>query len=356
VAVASGTGRAWATLVPAHLPTHVRESVLSALCNYEPSIEGRGLSQGATDVNADGKNAQEPGPKPEPADPPTEVTSTAPTPAVVKAASGTTVGMLARRFKGRAMGIVGVAAVIVVGSIIGSSLLSSSNARGDNRLKTQLTASHSAAAATGATITVTGNGQVEGTPDTATFDVGVETTAANAVDALERNNAQVVLLEASLEQHGVLAKNLQTSWFNLSANTNNNNVVTGFSADDSLSVTMNNLSGLGEALDAAVHATGNGVTLNGISFSIANQSSLLATARAQAMQQASTEASQLAAGGGLAVGPIVKVTDQENAGQQIFYGPVNAAAAASSAVPVQAGQQQISVQVTVVYQLVPVSS
>ena len=117
---------------------------------------------------------------------------------------------------------------------------------------------------------------------------------------------------------------------------------------------MNNLSDLGEALDAAVHTTGNGVTLDGISFSIANQSSLLAAVSAQAMQQASTEASQLAAGGGLAVGPIVKVTDQENAGQQIFYAPVNAAA--SSPVPVQAGQQQISVQVTVVYQLVPVSS
>lgn len=307
-------------------------------------------------MNTDGNSAQEPAPKSEPADVAMQVTRSATAqaePAIV--APRTAVGLLSRNLKGRTIGVVAVAAVIVVGSIIGSSILSSSNGRrGSTNLKTVLAASHSAAAATGATITVTGNGQVEGTPDTATFDVGVQTTAKNAVDALEHNNAQVALLEASLEQHGVLAKNLQTSSFNLSANTNNNNVVTGFSADDSLSVTMNNLSDLGEALDAAVHATGNGVTLDGISFSIANQSSLLAAARAQAMQQASTEASQLAAGGGLAVGPIVKVTDQENAGQQIFYAPVNAAA--SSPVPVQAGQQQISVQVTVVYQLVPVSS
>ena len=71
-------------------------------------------------------------------------------------------------------------------------------------------------------------------------------------------------------------------------------------------------------------ATGNGVTLDGISFSISNQSALLATARAQAMQAANTEATQVAAGGGLALGPIVSITDQENAGQYVYYN-VNAA-------------------------------
>jgi uncharacterized protein YggE len=223
-------------------------------------------------------------------------------------------------------------------------------------MRTDLTASHSAAAASGATITVTGNGQVEGTPDTATFQIGVDTTATTAVEALENNNSQVATLESSLEQNGVLAKNMQTSWLNLSANTNSKGRVTGFSADDELNVTMNNLSDLGAALDAAVEATGSGVTLDGISFSISNQSALLATARAQAMQAANTEATQVAAGGGLALGPIVKITDQENAGQQVFYAPVNAAAGTASPVPVQPGQEQLSVQVTVVYQLVAASS
>jgi uncharacterized protein YggE len=262
-----------------------------------------------------------------------------------------------RSLRTRAIGIAGISALVVGGSILGSTVLSGAGASRGTNLKTILASTHSAAAAGGATITVTGNGQVEGTPDTATFTIGVDTTAQTAVHALERNNAQVAALEKSLEQSGVLAKDMQTSWFNLSANTNNNNVVTGFSADDELTVTMSDISNLGQALDAAVHATGDGVTLGGISFSVANQSTLLAAARAQAMQQASTEATQLAAGGGLALGPIVKVTDQENAGQQVFFAPVNAAgASASSPVPVQPGQQQISVSVTVVYQLVSASS
>lgn len=263
--------------------------------------------------------------------------------------------MLGRSFTARVVGIVGVAALVVVGSLIGSAVLSSSGSfpRSAN-IRTVLTASHSAATASPGTITVTGNGEVEGTPDTATFDVGVNTTARTAVKALEENNAQVATLEQSLEQSGVELKDMQTSWLDLSANTNAKGKITGFSADDDLTVTMHNLSDVGEALDAAVSATGNGVTLDGISFSISNQSTLLAAARAQAMQAANTEATQVAAGGGLALGPIVSITDQENAGQYVYYSPVNVAAPVSSggAVPVQAGQQQISVQVTVVYQLV----
>jgi hypothetical protein len=264
----------------------------------------------------------------------------------------------ARSFKARAVTIVGLATLVVVGSVLGAAALSSSGASRGSNLKSVLTASHGAAAAAGATITVTGNGQVEGTPDTANFSVGVQTTSHSAVNALERNNAQVTALENSLEADGVLVKNIQTSWLDLSANTNSAGDVTGFTADHELSVTMSNLGKLGSALDDAVHATGNGVTLGGISFSISNQSALLAAARSQAMLEANTEASQVAAGGGLALGPIVKVTDQENAGQQVFFAPVNVAAGSpsDSAVPVQPGQQQISVSVTVVYQLVTPTS
>jgi uncharacterized protein YggE len=244
--------------------------------------------------------------------------------------------------------------LVVVGSLVGSAVLSSSGSspRSAN-IRTVLTASHDATSTSPATITVTGNGEVEGTPDTATFNIGVNTTAHTAVEALEGNNAQVATLEQSLEQSGVQLKDMQTSYLNLSANTNSRGKVKSFSADDELTVTMNDLSSLGQALDAAVTATGNGVTLDGISFSVSNQSSLLATARAQAMQAANTEATQVAAGGGLTLGPIVSITDQENAGQYVFYN-VNAAVptASGTAVPVQPGQQQISVQVTVVYQLV----
>lgn len=259
-----------------------------------------------------------------------------------------------RSFTARATGVVAVAALVVVGSLVGAAALSSAGSSPrSTSIKTVLTTSHDASTSSPATITVTGNGVVEGTPDTAIFNIGVDTTAHTALKALEQNNAKVATLEQSLEQSGVQLKDMQTSYLNLSANTNSKGWVRSFSAEDDLTVTMNDLSSLGQALDAAVTATGNGVTLDGISFSISNQSALLASARAQAMQAANTEATQVAAGGGMTVGPIVSITDQENAGQYVYYN-LNAAApvATGTAVPVQAGQQQISVQVTVVYQLV----
>lgn len=313
-------------------------------------------------MNEDRVNDREPGVLPGPGDSAQESPNAGLQPTVVDAGGPTSAGAPAagaarkpgQGFTVRAVGIVGVAALVVVGSVLGAAALSSagSSPRPAN-LKTVLTASHAAPATSAATITVTGNGEVEGTPDTATFNIGVSTTAHTAVEALEGNNTQVATLEQSLEQSGVQLKDMQTSWLNLSANTNSRGKVKNFTADDELTVTMNNLSNLGAALDAAVTATGNGVTLDGISFSISNQSALLGAARAQAMQAANTEATQVAAGGGLTLGPIVSITDQENAGQYVYYSQLNTAApVAGTAVPVQPGQQQISVQVTVVYQLV----
>jgi uncharacterized protein YggE len=300
-------------------------------------------------MNEESEASQEPGVVPEPVSPAQSPASGAPPAATPSSAAG----HVGQSSLARTVVVVGVAVLVVVAAVFGAVALGNSDrsSRGSGNIKIVLASSHAAAASSGAQITVTGSGEVEGTPDTASFGIGVNTTASSAVGALEQNNSQVSSLEHSLEQSGVLAKDIQTSWLNLNTNTNNKGDVTGFSADDELNVTMHNLSDLGEALDSAVHATGNGVELDGINFSISNQSGLLAAARAQAMLSARTEASQLAAGAGLTLGSIVRVTDQENNNPNpVYYSPVSLAATASR-VPVQAGQQQISVQVTVVYQL-----
>ena len=203
-----------------------------------------------------------------------------------------------------------------------------------------------------ATINVTGSGTVQGTPDTLSFQVGVQTVAASAAVALAQNNARVLLLEKALLGNGVTKKNMQTSGLNIYQNTNSQGQVTGFSVVDDLNVTTHKLKLAGAAIDAAAHAAGNGVQFNGVTFSISNESKLLAAARAKAMRTAHTQASQVAAGGGASVGSIVKVTDQENSAPNNVYFPVAyASAKASSGVPIQAGSQSINVQVTVTYAL-----
>lgn len=209
--------------------------------------------------------------------------------------------------------------------------------------------SHSSGAST---ITVTGSGTVTGTPNTMSFQIGVQTTASSATGALNENNLQVGRLESSLLANGIVKKNLQTSGLNIYTNTNSLNEVTGFTADDQLNVTTHDIKKAGAALDAAAQAVGNGIQLNGVTFSISNQSKLLAAARARAIKNAHTEAAQIAKGAGTTVGSIVKVVDQENSGTTgVFYPAAYDLSAAKSSVPIQRGSQTISVQVQAVYSL-----
>ena len=203
-----------------------------------------------------------------------------------------------------------------------------------------------------ATISVTGTATVKGTPDTVSFQIGMETMNVNAATALSMNNGRVKALEAALMKHGVTKKEMQTSGLDIQANTNNLGQVTGFTVDDDLTVTMHELAKAGAAIEAAAQAGGNGVELNGITFSISNDSKLLAQARANAMRNAHTEASNIATAGGTSLTGILKVTDQENQSSP-YPEPVTFAAASTlvRSVPLQAGSESLSVQVSVVYAL-----
>jgi hypothetical protein len=210
------------------------------------------------------------------------------------------------------VGLVAVLVLIAVG-FTGAALKNNNNTKG----------------ASPATISVTGTATVKGTPDTVSFQIGMETINVNAATALSMNNGRVKALEAALMKHGVTKKEMQTSGLDIQANTNNAGQVTGFTVDDDLTVTMHDLAKAGAAIESAAQAGGNGVELNGI-----------------------TEASNIATAGGTSLTGILKVTDQENQNSP-FPEPVTFAAAATAvrSVPLQAGSESLSVQVSVVYSL-----
>ncbi len=201
------------------------------------------------------------------------------------------------------------------------------------------------------TITVTGSGTVQGTPDTINFQIGVSTVNATATAALTENDNKVRALEAALLKNGVTKKEMQTSGLNIYDNTNNQGVVTGFTVEDTLNVTMHHVQRAGVAIDAAARAVGNGVQLNGVSFTITNDSSLLRAARIRAMDNARLAAGQLAKAGDTQVTGIVKITDNENQSSGTYYPPLAYGASLKASVPIQTGSQPVNVQVTVIYSL-----
>src|SRR5215213_4458864 len=91
-------------------------------------------------------------------------------------------------------------------------------------------------------VTVVGHGEVKGAPDTATVQIGVETEAATAKDALAQNSAQAQAVQEKLVKLGVDAKDMQTS--NVSINPtygNDGRQVTGYHVANSVTVTIHKL-------------------------------------------------------------------------------------------------------------------
>jgi uncharacterized protein YggE len=201
-------------------------------------------------------------------------------------------------------------------------------------------------------VTVVGHGEVKGKPDTATIQIGVETEAAVAKDALAKNTEEAAALQAKLKELGVAESDMQTSNFSIYPTYGTDGrQITGYHVSNSVIVKIRALDQAGTLLDQVVQAGAN--SISSITFSVEDPNALLGQAREQAIQDAKARAEQLAKAGGAAVGDVLVIT--ENVGAQP---PVPmprmadaAAVAESKAVPVQPGEQSFSVDVQVTYQL-----
>jgi uncharacterized protein YggE len=200
-------------------------------------------------------------------------------------------------------------------------------------------------------VTVVGHGEVKGTPDTATVQIGVETEAATAKDALAQNTTQAQAIQAQLVKLGVAEKDIQTSNFSINPTYGNDNrQVTGYHVSNMVTVKIRDLAKSGTLLDQVVQAGAN--SIYGVSFSVEDPQALLDKAREQAVQNAKARATQLASAGGAGVGDVLVIS--ENVAAQPIPMPMAAARAEdaqSSAVPVQPGEQSFSVDVQVTFGL-----
>lgn len=212
------------------------------------------------------------------------------------------------------------------------------------------------ACGSGPTVTATGSGMANGTPNLLTMRIGVQTTANSASAALSKNNSEAQTLVTTLEHGGVKASDIQTS--NLSINPTyaggNNPKVTGYQVEDDVTVQVHQLSSAGSLIDAAAAKLGNDVRFNGLSFSVSDPSGPSAAARAAALHVAVIEAQAMAKAAGSSLGALCSISDNGSSQPQpILEGNsgISASAGSLQAAPIQAGTQQFSAQVTVTYRL-----
>lgn len=202
------------------------------------------------------------------------------------------------------------------------------------------------------TLTVTGSGTVYLTPDVAYINVGVHTENPDIAQALADNNRQAQAVVDALENLGVAAEDIQTSSFSIWSMQDYDEMgqtYIKYTVDNTVYVTVRDLTRLGSLLDTVVGAGANNI--NSIQFDVLDKAAAQAEARQMAMDNAAALAGELAGTAGLKLGEIQSITYSDFASTPFFFGLGGGGGsdAPNASVPIQPGRQQVSVTVNVSY-------
>lgn len=201
------------------------------------------------------------------------------------------------------------------------------------------------------TLSATGHGEVYIAPDLAYINIGVHTEDTSVSAALTANSDQAKAVADALTALGVEAKDIQTSNFSvypMSTYGPDGNVSGKYYAvDNTVYVTVRDLSKLGTLLDSVVSSGAN--SINSISFDIENKDAALAQARDLAIANAKSEAEGIAKAADIQLAGLQNISISSSSNGTVYEGKGGNYAAAASSVPVSAGQLLIAVDAYLTY-------
>lgn len=204
------------------------------------------------------------------------------------------------------------------------------------------------------TITLTGRGSVEHTPDVAMINVGVQVEAKTAAEAMQQQATQMTGVFAAVKAAGIADKDMQTG--NLSLNpvyeypNNARPRLTGYQASNQLMIKVRKLDTLGKTMDAVVKGGGN--TINGVSFSVDQPEKYQNDARIEAIKDAAAKAELYAQAVGYKVKRIVTISEQEYYPQPVpMVMQMRQQDMAAESTPIAAGEVSLTQTVNVVFEL-----
>ena len=203
------------------------------------------------------------------------------------------------------------------------------------------------------TVTVTGSGKVTLTPDIAYISIGVQTQDASAAVATTENNTKAQAIITAIKGFAVADKDIQTTDFNIypQQQYDEHGNITGITyvVNNTVYVTIRDLTKLGDLLDATVRAGANNI--NSIQFDVADKSEALSQARLAAVADAHKQAEELTTASGASLGEVQTISYYDtSAPSDVSFAKTEGLVTLPS-VPVQAGSMQITTTVTIVYGL-----
>jgi uncharacterized protein YggE len=206
------------------------------------------------------------------------------------------------------------------------------------------------------TISVNGNAQVILAPDIAYVSIGVHSEVETAKAAVAANNELTQQVVDAIKGQGVDEKDIQTTNFSVyqqqKVGPNGEQQGVYFAADNTVYVTIHDLTKIGDILDASVAAGANNIY--GITFDVKDKDAAMASGRDQAMADAKAQAEQLASAAGATLGDVQNISYYSNPPTPYYYDSKalgGGAAQGATSVPISPGQLTMTVSVSVTYGL-----
>ncbi|MBY5607397.1 SIMPL domain-containing protein [Rhizobium leguminosarum] len=206
-------------------------------------------------------------------------------------------------------------------------------------------------------ISVTGDGESSVAPDMAVVNLAVVKQAKTAREALDENNKAMNDVLTALKSGGIAERDLQTSGFSIQPQYNYPQPVDGqqqqpqligYQTINSVTVRLRDLAKLGAVIDQSVTL---GINQGGeIQFTNDKPDAAIEEARKAAVADAVKRAKTLSEAAGVKLGRILEITENvPRAMPQPVYRATMMKEASDAAVPVQGGENDYNVSVTVTF-------
>jgi hypothetical protein len=207
-------------------------------------------------------------------------------------------------------------------------------------------------------IVVTGEGEATVRPDMAIVSLSVMREAETARAALDANNDAMSTVISALKEAGIEDRDIQTSGLSIqprwdyprSEDGSQTARLVAYQVTNSLTIRVRDLARVGAVIDNSVSL---GVNQGGsISFTNQDPDAVIDQARRAAVEDATRRARTLADAANVELGAILEITEQANMPRPM---PLDARVmrmeAADASVPVEAGENSYSVNVTMTFRL-----
>ncbi len=228
-----------------------------------------------------------------------------------------------------------------------------------------VTYSRSVEPSTFRSFTVSAEGKAIGIPDVALFSAGVITEGGKDIAVLQAENTRKTNdIIAFAKENGVEEKDIQTTNYSISpryeACYNRFDRVCpppriiGYTISSAITIKVRDFAKAGDILSGVVDKGAN--TVSGLSFEIDNQDAILKIARDEAIAEAKAKAQDISASAGFRVGRLLSIQESYMNPFQFRAKPMlemmtDAVVAPRPTVTIEPGSQELSVSITLTYEI-----